>query len=279
LECNGAIVRKADYADLYSVIKDTYTNVLSGDHFRLPDLRGEFVRGWDNGRNINPGRVFGSNEDGMFESHAHEQTGNSLSNSGASDIYFDTGDGSQSPNINSSGGGVTISNTGGAETRPRNVALLPCIKALKTVTGPTSVANSYIKAFGSVKYQNGDTSGSDHSTGGGSQATEMTAFSFHNVVSVTWMERGIYRITLTNAMPNINYTVVSQIAPANNFTFASNSDENFMDYSSPDYYHNGNEGILLTFNKTTSTFDIVCWSPDGNKKENLNGFDFLVLSV
>jgi hypothetical protein len=140
-------------------------------------------------------------------------------------------------------------------------------------------ANSYIKAFGSVKYQNGDTSGSNVTNGGGSQATEMTASSFHNVVSVTWMERGIYRITLTNAMPNINYTVVSQIAPSNNFTFASNGDENFMDYSSPDYYHNGNENILLTFNKTTTTFDIVCWSDQNNTKENLNGFDFLVLSV
>jgi hypothetical protein len=140
-------------------------------------------------------------------------------------------------------------------------------------------SSAYIKAFGSVKYANGDTSGSNHSTGGGSQATEMTSSSFHNVVSVTWMERGIYRITLTNAMPNINYTVVSQIAPSNNFTFASNDDENFMDYSSPDYYHNGNENILLTFNKTTTTFDIVCWSDQNNVKENLNGFDFLVLSV
>ncbi len=135
------------------------------------------------------------------------------------------------------------------------------------------------KAFGSIRYENGNTSGNNESNGTGSQATEVAASSFYNVVSVTWMERGIYRVILTNTMPNINYSVVAQNAPANGFTFSSNGDENFMDYSSPDYYHNGNENSLFIFNKTISSFDVVSWSQESNSKENINSFDFVVFSV
>lgn len=36
-----------------------------------PDLRGEFIRGLDDGRGINPGRILASNETGSIQSHQH----------------------------------------------------------------------------------------------------------------------------------------------------------------------------------------------------------------
>ncbi len=45
--CNGAIFDKAQYPKLALVYP-------SGT---LPDLRGEFIRGWDNGRGVDSGRV------------------------------------------------------------------------------------------------------------------------------------------------------------------------------------------------------------------------------
>ncbi len=89
--------------------------------FNLPDLRGEFIRGWADGRAVDTGRAFGSAQTDDFKSHQHNQQHN--------------GTGTQSTQMPSGGGtlGTTTSvvlttATGGAETRPRNVALLACIK-------------------------------------------------------------------------------------------------------------------------------------------------------
>ena len=40
--------------------------------FGLPDLRGEFVRGWDDGRGVDPGRELGSEQEGQNALHSHE---------------------------------------------------------------------------------------------------------------------------------------------------------------------------------------------------------------
>jgi hypothetical protein len=124
-ECAGQTLDRVSYLDLFNVIGYTYGE--SGNSFRLPDLRGEFIRGWDNGKGTDAGRVFGSNQLDEFESHTHPYT--ALYNgvySGAGYPGFDgTGDGITSPT-------KTTSPTGGSETRPRNVALLPCIKYAQT---------------------------------------------------------------------------------------------------------------------------------------------------
>lgn len=53
LECNGALLAASDYPALFNVLKFTYGG--NGvDHFRLPDYRGLFPRGWDHGRGLDP---------------------------------------------------------------------------------------------------------------------------------------------------------------------------------------------------------------------------------
>ena len=60
LKANGAAVSRALYAALFAAIGTTYGAGDGSTTFNLPDLRGEFMRGWDDGRGIDRGRAFGS---------------------------------------------------------------------------------------------------------------------------------------------------------------------------------------------------------------------------
>ena len=62
LKCNGAAFSAEEYPEL---AKAYPTN-------KLPDLRGEFIRGWDDGRGIDPGRALLSLQNGGVESHTHQ---------------------------------------------------------------------------------------------------------------------------------------------------------------------------------------------------------------
>lgn len=71
LECNGAAVSRSTYASLFAAIGITYGAGNGSTTFNLPDLRAYFIRGWDNGRGIDPARVFGSTQAGSNISHSH----------------------------------------------------------------------------------------------------------------------------------------------------------------------------------------------------------------
>lgn len=60
LKANGAAVSRTAYAALFAAIGTTYGTGDGRTTFNLPDLRGEFVRGWDDGRGIDSGRTLGS---------------------------------------------------------------------------------------------------------------------------------------------------------------------------------------------------------------------------
>lgn len=197
LKANGAAVSRSTYATLFSAIGTTFGNGNGSTTFNLPDLRGEFLRGWDDGRAIDQGRTFGSVQSSAIEAHGHAATAASAgahSHSGTTnsagqhnhtgsansagahthvqrlaDDFPEFGQGtilgpdralgngaqnaqiatasagahSHSLSINSAGAhshslnitsagahthAITVGATGGAETRPRNVALLACIK-------------------------------------------------------------------------------------------------------------------------------------------------------
>ncbi len=66
LECNGATVTRAAYPDLV-----TYLAGAAAASAVLPDLRGEFVRGWDNGRGLDAGRALYTVQAQSMLSHAH----------------------------------------------------------------------------------------------------------------------------------------------------------------------------------------------------------------
>ena len=146
LECNGANVSRSTYAQLYSAIGSTWGSGDGSSTFGLPDLRGEFVRGWDHSRNVDQSRNFatsqgsqnGQHSHGVTDpSHSHTQRGLAL-NGGSGSVAITLGSG-QSYQLGYSGSqssvttgsastGISISNAGGTESRPRNVALMYIIK-------------------------------------------------------------------------------------------------------------------------------------------------------
>jgi len=74
LKCNGEAVSRTQYAALFATIGTRYGEGDGSTTFLLPDLRGEFVRGWDDGRDVDAGRVLGSWQDGQNASHTHTGT-------------------------------------------------------------------------------------------------------------------------------------------------------------------------------------------------------------
>lgn len=120
LEANGAAVNRTTYAALFAAIGTTFGAGNGTTTFNLPDLRGEFIRGYDNGRGVDSGRGFASWQADELRSHSHSVT---------LPIASDSQAGSDDESISTSGSQTFgTSSTGGNETRPRNVALLVCIK-------------------------------------------------------------------------------------------------------------------------------------------------------
>lgn len=126
LKCNGAAFDK----DMYPELAIGYP---SG---KLPDLRGEFIRGLDDGRNVDSSRVILSAQGFEIASHNHI-SGEGVSNitnvrygyaHGLSKARLGqlTGD---IPGVNDSADGWLTSTTGGDETRPRNIAFLYIVRA------------------------------------------------------------------------------------------------------------------------------------------------------
>jgi microcystin-dependent protein len=74
LKCNGEEVSRTEYAALYAAIGTRFGTGDGTDTFNLPDLRGEFVRGWDDERGIDADRVLGTAQAGQNASHTHNAT-------------------------------------------------------------------------------------------------------------------------------------------------------------------------------------------------------------
>ena len=133
LEANGQAVSNSTYNALWVALGSPATSV--GDTagtFRLPDLRGEFIRGWDHDRGIDNGRTMGSIQYSQNLEHNHEMLW----------TWYDGGAGRgtvdpinpydvNNPTETASSTGKTAWGTtysGSSESRPRNVALMPIIK-------------------------------------------------------------------------------------------------------------------------------------------------------
>lgn len=127
LECDGRILSRTannnQYAPLWAAIQYTYGG--TGDSFTIPDLRGQFLRGWDHNTtvpslSIDPNRVFGSTQADAFKSHTH-----AIDSNHDNSTYGTRVRGTSSTQVD----GTQLSQaTGGTETRPTNVAMIACIK-------------------------------------------------------------------------------------------------------------------------------------------------------
>jgi len=114
----------ANFSALYAIIGSTY-----GSAGKLPDLRGEFLRGWDDSRGVDSGRIFGSAQSDDFKGHSHNAyTGLSDGSFGTVRNSLQTIDAGAAYRTSGPGGTAYIQASGGTETRPRNIALLACIK-------------------------------------------------------------------------------------------------------------------------------------------------------
>ena len=146
LKCNGALLSRTTYAALFAVIGTTYGAGDGSTTFALPDLRGEFVRGFDDARGVDTGRALGSAQAGQNASHTHTA---STSPAGGHNHVFenlarqgdlDRGVGNASlwsidsivtqttSDVGDHIHAITVEASGGNESRPRNVAMHYIIK-------------------------------------------------------------------------------------------------------------------------------------------------------
>ncbi len=71
LKCNGTAISRTTYAALFAIIGTTHGAGDGSSTFNVPDLRGEFVRGWDDSRGIDNGRNFGTSQSDNNKQHNH----------------------------------------------------------------------------------------------------------------------------------------------------------------------------------------------------------------
>lgn len=146
LKCNGAVFDKVKYPGLAAVFP-------SGN---LPDLRGEFIRGWDDGRGVDSGRGLLASQDSLVAGHAHslgrmwsssDETNNAAKHLGVSKTIHNTTKDNMGNGIiedvdsalgiaigYGQGGNFTSttaikSNTTSTDNRPRNIAFNYIVRA------------------------------------------------------------------------------------------------------------------------------------------------------
>ena len=121
-ECDATAVSRTTYAGLFAVIGTTFGTGDGSTTFNLPDMRGEFARGWDHGRGVDPARTFGSAQADELEAHVHSVQPPAAADDTASGLTTTGTGGAESITP------YNTASTGGSETRPRNIALMFIIK-------------------------------------------------------------------------------------------------------------------------------------------------------
>lgn len=139
---NGDSLNRSDFPALFAVIGTSH-GYDSSTNFFLPDYRGRFLRGLDGGSandpdaatrtamkiNGNTGNNIGSIQGDQNKEHTHSLTRRSNPDLGA----YDPADGQRNTNAVSTTdrpilGSFSVTNSGGSESRPKNIYVNYCIK-------------------------------------------------------------------------------------------------------------------------------------------------------
>ncbi len=125
LELDNSVKSSATYPDLGAYLGGKFNKGDEGvGNFRLPEARGEFLRGWDHGRGVDAGRTLGSYQVDENKAHAHATSYELVTDTFAAGTAlrnFVQEFGAQN--------NVQTNASGGTESRPRNIAVMWCIKA------------------------------------------------------------------------------------------------------------------------------------------------------
>lgn len=147
LELDGSVKSVATYPDLATFLGGAFNKGDEGaGNFRLPESRGEFLRGWDHGRGVDAGRGIGTWQKGSVHSFdigpsygvCGERSGvtPSTGENGRADLGYDATQAALYPSA-----AVAVGNAGSVNaladnseitygaTRPRNLSVMWCIKA------------------------------------------------------------------------------------------------------------------------------------------------------
>ncbi|MEH6566916.1 MAG: phage tail protein, partial [Halopseudomonas sp.] len=130
LKANGAAVGRVAYADLFAAIGTTFGAGDGFNTFNLPDLRGEFIRGWDDGKGVDVGRALGSWQNGAtppIPSDGWGGAGGALGTATEGTLIVGSGVREHAEileSVKQAGGARIITGS----NHPRNRAFLACIK-------------------------------------------------------------------------------------------------------------------------------------------------------
>ena len=143
LSCDGSAVSRTTYASLFSAISTTYGSGDGSTTFTLPDLRGYFVRGYGTNGDGAASGAFATKVADTYLNHAHTAgvtdpghahsytypAATAVRTDALQTAYGQLNTGATTGS-NTTGISVTVntSSTGGTETKPKNIALLYCIK-------------------------------------------------------------------------------------------------------------------------------------------------------
>lgn len=137
LVCDGASISRSTYAELFAICSTRF-GTTSGTTFNIPDRRGNFARGWDNGAGVDPdaasrtassfggatGDNIGTEQADEIAAHTHDVDIAPAATAGSGNVMTGRTNTASSPES------ITSDPTGGNETRPVNIAMNYIIKAL-----------------------------------------------------------------------------------------------------------------------------------------------------
>lgn len=145
LEVDGSVQSIAALPDLAAYLGTTFNTGGEGaGNFRLPESRGEFLRGWDHGRGMDPGRFIGSAQHDTLQNIVarldaapnalYQFLGEGVIAGGAFAVTERSANGFPDAGVGGGQAGALTFDASrvartSSETRPHNIAVMWCIKA------------------------------------------------------------------------------------------------------------------------------------------------------